>query len=108
MQALNDISQLPVSEFNKNAGVPSFDSLRWCEEETLKKGKCNDFFLSVPLSYQHVLTCKRFQYSCHILIIKGTLYTINDFLLRCKSKIISDLLAEPESTFLISQAPSNI
>lgn len=76
--------------------------------ETLRKEKCNDFFLSVPLSYQHVLTCNRFQYSCHILIIKGTLYTVNDFLLRCKSRIISDLLAEPESTLLISQAPSNI
>jgi len=78
------------------------------ETPKTKEEKCNDFFLSVLLSYQHVLTCKRFQYSCHILIIKGTLYTVNDFLLRCKSRITSNLLAEPESTFLISQTPSNI
>lgn len=64
----------------------------------------------MPLSYQQMLTCNRLQYSGRILITKGVLYTINDSLLICKSRTISDLLAEPESSFfisLISQAPSN-
>lgn len=107
MHVHRHILQLPTTAFNKNAGVTQFDLLRRYEIETLKKENRNDFLPSVLFSYQHVFTWKRFQYACHILIIKETLYTVNDFLLRWKSRIISDLLAEPKSTLLISQALSN-